>query len=289
LLRLGAVRQAGGAGLAQLHWEGNVAVPTDVLSDLAAEGDDLDRLVGGLAPDRWPAATPSPGWTIAHQVGHLTSADRLAVLAVTDPAAFAARRAALAAGFEAAVDDGADEYRAMSPADLLATWREGRDEVIRALASVPPGGRVAWVVVPVSAAALAATRLMELVGHGQDIRDAVGADWLPDDRIRSLARLRVRTRDFAFAASGLAAPPGEFRVELTAPSGELWTFGPQDAAQRVAGPATDFCLLVTRRRHRADLRLQADGADADRWLDIAQAYAGPPSAGRRPGQFSRSA
>jgi hypothetical protein len=48
----------------------------------------------------------------------------------------------------------------------------------------------------------------------------------------------------------------------------------------VTGPALDFCLRVTRRRHRADLALQATGADADRWLDIAQAFAGPPGADR---------
>ena len=93
------------------------------------------------------------------------------------------------------------------------------------------------------------------------------------------ARLGARTRDFAYAARGLPAPAQEFRVELTAPGGSVWTFGPEGAEQRVTGPAADFCLLVTKRRHRADLRLIADGADADQWLDFAQAYAGPPSGG----------
>jgi hypothetical protein len=50
----------------------------------------------------------------------------------------------------------------------------------------------------------------------------------------------------------------------------------------------DFCLLVTQRRHRADLAVAASGARADRWLDLAQAFAGPPGAGRRPGQFAPS-
>ncbi|NDZ83877.1 wyosine base formation domain-containing protein, partial [Streptomyces sp. SID10853] len=31
---------------------------------------------------------------------------------------------------------------------------------------------------------------------------------------------------------------------------------------------------------RDDLALRATGADADRWLGIAQAFAGPPGAGR---------
>lgn len=79
----------------------------------------------------------------------------------------------------------------------------------------------------------------------------------------------------------MAAPDEEFRVELTGPSG-LWTYGPPDAAQRVTGPALDFCLLVTQRIHRSDTAVRAEGPDADRWLDIAQAFAGPAGPGRAP-------
>jgi enediyne biosynthesis protein E11 len=263
-----------------------VTVVDNVLADLAAEGDDLDLLLAGLSQERWQTPTPSPGWTVAHQVGHLASSDESTVAAVRDPGAFAARQAAMAKNFESAMDSAAAQFAAAAPDALLATWRALRAEVISALASVPAGQRVPWVVAPLSSAAIASTRLMELVGHGQDIRDALGAAWTPTDRIRHVAWLGVRTRDFAIANSGLAPPAGEFRVELTAPSGALWTWGSEDATQRVTGPAADFCLLVTRRRHRADLALRAEGAEADSWLDVAQAYAGPPTAGRRPGQFA---
>jgi enediyne biosynthesis protein E11 len=263
-----------------------VAALDEVLADLAAEGEDLDVLLTGLHSEQWRVSTPSPGWTIADQVGHLASSDESTVIAVREPEAFAARQVLMAAGFESAMDAAAAPFAAAAAAELLATWRAGRGEVISALASVPAGERVPWVVAPLSPAAIASTRLMELIGHGQDIRDAVGVAWTPTDRIRHVAWLGVRTRDFAMANSGLAAPAGEFRVELMAPSGALWTWGPDDATQRVTGPAADFCLLVTRRRHRADLALRAEGAEADGWLDVAQAYAGPPSAGRRPGQFA---
>ena len=95
-----------------------------------------------------------------------------------------------------------------------------------------------------------------------------------------VARLGVRARDFAFTAHGLAPPAEEFRIELSAPDGQVWAWGPEDAAQRVTGPALDFCLLVTQRRHRDDLGLVARGPDADRWLSIAQVFAGPPGPGR---------
>lgn len=52
--------------------------------------------------------------------------------------------------------------------------------------------------------------------------------------------------------------------------------------QRVTGTALDFCLLVTQRAHRADVDVRAEGPDAGRWLDIAQAFAGPPGDGRPP-------
>jgi uncharacterized protein (TIGR03084 family) len=104
----------------------------------------------------------------------------------------------------------------------------------------------------------------------------------PSDRIRHVTHLGVRTRNFAFGVHGLAAPTEEFRIELKSPSGELWTWGPDEAAQRVTGSAYDFCLLVTQRAHRSDLDLDAQGADADAWLDIAQAFAGPSGPGREP-------
>jgi hypothetical protein len=50
----------------------------------------------------------------------------------------------------------------------------------------------------------------------------------------------------------------------------------------VTGPALDFCHVVAQRRHRADVALVATGPDADRWLDVAQAFAGPPGPGRAP-------
>jgi uncharacterized protein (TIGR03084 family) len=90
----------------------------------------------------------------------------------------------------------------------------------------------------------------------------------------------VRTRDFAFSVHQLPPPAEEFRIELRAPSGGTWTWGPEDAAQTVSGSAYDFCLLVTQRVHRDDTDLVATGADAERWLGIAQAFAGPPGGGR---------
>jgi uncharacterized protein (TIGR03084 family) len=92
----------------------------------------------------------------------------------------------------------------------------------------------------------------------------------------------VATRGFAFANRGLPPPDGAARVELVGPDGASWTWGPEDAPDVVRGPALDFVLLVTQRIHRDDTALAASGPDAERWLGIAQCFAGPPTDGPPP-------
>ncbi|MFJ9035140.1 TIGR03084 family metal-binding protein [Streptomyces sp. NPDC102406] len=254
-----------------------------VFDDLRAESSQLDALVGDLADEEWAAATPAPGWTVAHQIAHLAWTDRAALLAVRDADAFAKEVEKAIAAPESFVDDGAEEGAAQKPAALLAQWRRGREELQVALrAAAASRTRFPWYGPPMSAASMATGRLMETWAHGQDVADALGVPRPPTDRLRHVVRIGVRARDFAFAVHGLPAPGAEFRVELTTPTGELWAYGPGDAAQRVTGPALDFCLLVTQRAHRDDLAVRAEGPDADRWLDIAQAFAGPPGQGRSP-------
>ncbi|MEU6575549.1 TIGR03084 family metal-binding protein [Streptomyces sp. NPDC046805] len=261
--------------------------PTPVFDDLREESEELDRLVAGLSPGQWALATPAPGWSVAHQIAHLHWTDRSALLAVTDADGFQALVEKALAAPESFVDDGAEEGARLASDALLARWREGRAALDRALRQSAPGARFPWYGPPMSAASMATGRIMETWAHGQDVADALGVRRTPTDRLKHVVRIGVRARNFAFGARGLPVPADEFRVEITAPSGEVWGYGPEDAAQRVTGPALDFCLLVTQRAHRADLAVRAEGPDADRWLDIAQAFAGPPGAGREPKESAR--
>jgi uncharacterized protein (TIGR03084 family) len=133
-----------------------------------------------------------------------------------------------------------------------------------------------------SATSLATARLMETWAHGDDVAEALGVPHPAHAGLRHIAHLSVRTRDFAFTLHGLTPPEDAFYVRLTAPDGALWSWGPDDAAQRVEGTALDLCLLAAQRRNRLDTGLVATGPDADRWLDIAQSFAGPPGEGRQP-------
>ncbi|MER5433108.1 TIGR03084 family metal-binding protein [Streptomyces sp. NPDC002588] len=259
-----------------------MADPTPVLDDLHAESEELDLLVAELSREQWTLPTPAPGWTLAHQIAHLAWTDHSSLLAVTDQAAFARQLEEALAEPGDYVDNGAEEGAGKPPAELLADWRAGREALEEALRAAPAGARFPWYGPPMSTASMATARLMETWAHGLDVAEALGVTPAPTDRLRHIVRLGVRTRDYAFGLNGQPPPFEEFRVELTSPSGELWTYGPEDADDRVTGPALDFCRLVTRRAHRADLALDAVGADADRWLDLAQAFAGPPGAGRPP-------
>jgi uncharacterized protein (TIGR03084 family) len=255
---------------------------TRVVTDLVTEGAALDALVAPLDDRGWRTATAATGWDVAHQVAHLAWTDEMALLAATDRDAWAASVREAARDPDGFVDTGATRLARLAPPDLLDRWRRGRSRLADTLLSLPPGTRLPWYGPPMSATSMATARFMETWAHGLDVAEALGAAPGVTDRVRHVAHLGVRTRDFAFSVHRLDPPDAEFRVELTAPSGDTWTFGPPDAAQSVRGPAYDFCLLVTRRRHRADLALVATGPDADRWLDVAQAYAGPPGAGRAP-------
>ncbi|MFE4637118.1 TIGR03084 family metal-binding protein [Streptomyces sp. NPDC056773] len=262
-----------------------------VFADLREEGRELDSLVGELPAADWAKPTPAPGWSLAHQIAHLHWTDRASLLALTDAAAFAGLVEEALKAPDSFVDAGAEEGAALAPAELLARWREGRAALDGALAAASPDAKFPWYGPPMKAASMASARLMETWAHGQDVADALGVRRVPTARLRHVARIGVRARDYAYAVRGLPAPAGQFRVELTAPgpgpgpgaAAEVWAYGPEDAPQRITGPALDFCLLVTQRAHRADLALTASGPDADRWLDIAQAFAGPAGPGRTPG------
>ena len=259
--------------------------PSDVYTDLAAEGDALDEIVASLTPAQWDTPTPATGWTIKHQVAHLSSVTRIAGVAASDPDLFVKVTAGADRDFDGAVAALLTPYLTASPAELLARWRTERDAANRALAALPPDQEVPWVVRSIPAGVLGCAGIMELFAHGQDIADALGRHREQTDRIGHLAWFATRNRDFAYLVRGLTPPDAPFRYELTAPSGASWNFGPADADNRITGPGVDFCLLVTRRRNRADLRLSAAGEAAGQWLDIAQAYRGSPGAGRAPGQF----
>ncbi len=257
---------------------------SSLAGDLAAETAELTGLVAGLTESGWRTPTPAPGWTIADQVSHLAFFDDAAILSATDAGGFDADMKRPVEAGQLTPDDVAERYRSLTGEQVLAWLGSSRSLLIEVFAGLDPAARLPWFGLPMSAASALTARLMETWAHGQDVADALHASREPTARLRHVAHIGVRALPFSFTANGLGQPAEPVRVELAGPGGESWTWGPQEAVNRVTGPALDFCLLVTRRRHRDDTALVALGTVADRWLDVAQAFAGPPGPGRRPGQ-----
>lgn len=265
-----------------------MTTPLDEMrQDLEAEQAALDARVAPLPPAAWETPTPSEGWAVRDQIAHLAHFDEVAALAISDLERFA-RESAIAVqdfpGYEARY---LERGRALAPVDLLAWWRAARRRLAEAGARLEPKSRVAWYGPPMSAMSFLSARLMEAWLHGHDVTDALALARLDTDRIRHILVIGVRTRAFSYTLRGLIPPVAPVRVELVLPSGGAWADGAAGAESRITGPAVDFCRVVTHRRHVDDTGLTVVGPAAREWMLIAQAFAGPPAPGRRPGQFPR--
>ena len=248
-----------------------------LLDDLRAEQQDLYALVEHADLD---APTPAAPWDVRDSLSHLVGTDAEATKAARTPQAFLDELPQVTRDVEAFLTGQLVARRGLSRDALLRSWREGFAAMLAAFADLPAGTSVPWYGPPMSPASFVTARLMEYWAHGQDVADAVGAVRVPTVRLRHVCHLGVRTRRFSYAVRGLPVPEGDVRVVLSAPDGGTWSWGSGDDV--VSGSAEHFCLLVTQRRHRRDLDLRADGPLADGWLDVAQAFAGPPGPGRPP-------
>jgi uncharacterized protein (TIGR03084 family) len=269
-------------------------VPVDVsqlADDLAAETRELERLLEPLDPAGWERSTPAPGWAIRDQVSHLAYFDGAATLAAVDPDRFRAERDAAfsvdAARPETSADvDGFTEgiarrARALDVAALHTWFQDARAAMVEALLSRDPSSRVPWYGPDMSIASSLTARIMETWAHGRDVADALDATRATTPALRHVAYIGVRTLPNSFVTRGLDVPDVPVYVALTSPEGESWAWGDPSAADRVEGDALAFCLVVTQRRHVADTELAIVGSVATQWMQIAQAFAGPPGAGRQ--------
>jgi uncharacterized protein (TIGR03084 family) len=263
--------------------------PKALYDDVLTEHEVLATRLRASSADSWDLPTPAPGWSIRDQISHLAYFDDAARMAVSDPGAFVELRQRALADIEGFVDAVRHDRRSDDPAQLLAWWRDERRLMVEAFRAAEPSRRVPWFGPDMTVASQATARLMETWAHGQDVADALGLPPVVSARLRHVAHLGVRAFANSFRSHGLAVPDTAVRVELAAPDGGVWTWGPPDAIDRVSGPALDFCMMVTQRRHLADTALHAAGDVARRWVSIAQAFAGPPGPGREPGQFAAPA
>lgn len=259
---------------------------TDLVSrlvdDLAAEFTAVSALVADVGEPAWTSPTPAAGWTVRDQVAHLAFFDDTTKLSITDPAGFERLRGQVV-DLQQFIDGVGARSADLTGAELLLRWTASNQALRQALRSADPAVRVPWFGPSMSLPSMITARIMESWAHGQDIADALGVRRVPGRSLRHVARLGVLTLPNSFRTHNLPVPEVAVRVELEDPAGgEPWVWGDESADNRVTGPAEDFCLVVTQRRHLADTALRTAGPTAAHWMSIAQAFAGPAGTGRQP-------
>jgi uncharacterized protein (TIGR03084 family) len=234
-----------------------------LLTDLADEQASLDRLLESLPRIEWARPTPAPGWAIADQVRHLAVSERAASLAL--------------AGRSNEVFGGAAREVSLledDPAALLDAWRTARTATLGALLPLRDRDRVIWGAGPMSARSFTDARLMETWAHGLDCYAALDVAPVDTVRLRRVAGLGLRALPYSFRSSG-EEPPGDVRniaLDLTAPDGATWRFGPSESVDVISGAAGEWCRVVTRRCRARDTSLRAHTPLGAVALEVARAY-----------------
>lgn len=252
-------------------------------ADFRAECDALHALLQGRDDAEFERATLFKDWTVDDVIAHLHMWNHAVNLSVTDETAFDA--------FVQAFQDAGRRHfpythewsGGLKGQALLAAWYGLCADMEPLWRDLDPERRVKWVGPPMTVRMSMIARQMETWSHGQEVFDVFGAVRQDEDRIRNIAELGVRTFGYTFANRGIERPAVKPFVRLTAPSGAVWTWNEESEADLIAGPATDFCQVVTQTRNIADVGLEVRGAAAARWMAIAQCFAGGPNDPPPPG------
>ncbi len=256
----------------------------------------LHRLLLQLPDAQWSAPTQFKGWSADDIVGHLHLFDYAAGLTLDDAGALRAFFARIQAGRSerwTLLDFTRDWLGGGRGPALRDRWIGFATELAARYEAADPAARVAWGGPDMSARSCIAARQMETWSHGQALFDQAGVERAEADRLRNVANLGVQTFGWSFANRKLPVPASRPQVDLIAPSGARWQWSPPAAADRVPdsdrieGTAVDFCRVVTQTRHVLDTALRASGPVAQRWMSIAQCFAGPPHEPPAPGSRFR--
>lgn len=249
---------------------------TEVAQAFLEEARSLAAVLAPLKDDDWEQSTTFKEWSFDHIVQHLHGTDRVALMALQDPDAFNAMK-------QDPKRAGVEMQPTVTGKVLLEHWQRDFEALSSALLSWDPATRVPWFGPDMGVKMFATARQMETWAHGQAIFDALDIERANTDRIKNIAVIGVKTYGWTFVNRGLEVPGPPPYVELTAPSGEVWSFNDFSEACFIEGDAVDFCHVVTQVRHVADVDLMISGDAAHEWMSIAQCFAGPPEMPPEPG------
>lgn len=257
------------------------------VQDLREEGAELQAFLVPLEERDWTRLTPFKDWTVWDVVAHLHFSDRLGVLTLKSSDEFLAEARAIAQAMQqgqSLMDYTREKLGSLTASDLLQRWHHELLEMCSRLEGADPQHRIKWFGPDMGVRMFTTSRQMETWAHAQDLYDLFRVKRTYTNRIKNIAFIGVKTFGWTFSNRGLEVPPEAPYVRLTAPSGAIWEWNESSRDNRIEGPASDFCHVVTQGRNVLDTDLSVVGETAKRWMAIAQCFAGGPAEPPKPGE-----
>ena len=255
--------------------------------DFRAEADELHGFLATLADADWNRPTTFQRWTPWDVVAHLHLYDVVSLASLAGADAFAVERDRLVGAIGRGTTNAhlaRERYGALGARELLAEWIAGARDLADQLGAADPKRRLPWFGPDMGVRMFTTARLMETWAHGQEVYDLKRVERTHTDRLRHIAEIGVRTFAWTFLNRRVEVPGPPPYVRLVAPSGGIWEWNEPSETSRVAGTAVDFCRTVTQVRNVADTSLEVVGEVAQRWMAIAQCFAGGASDPPKPGE-----
>lgn len=261
------------------------------ITSLRDEGDTLAALLRDFDAADWQRPTPFKQWTPWDVIAHLHLSDLWARASLRSPADFRAEIAPLLAAIQQRTllrDYTRTRLAVLDGPALLDAWHASLQALCAELERADPKARLTWFGPDMGVRSFTTARYMETWAHGQDLYDLLGRKRVYTDAIQAIATLGVKTNEFCFRNRGQKPPQPQPHVRLTAPSGAIWEWNAESQSECIEGDAGEFCHVVTQNRHVADTRLRVVGEAAQKWMSIAQCFAGPPENPPAPGTRTSS-
>lgn len=247
--------------------------------DFRDEVSTLMALLSNLNEADFNIVTQFKGWTIDDVIGHLHMFDVALLMSVKGRAEFegfftpVARMLGQGKSMRDAQYPWLDGLRGKA---LSERWHRTAHELADIFTKLDPKRRLAWAGPDMSARSAITARQMETWAHGHEVFDVLGEARTETDRIANICHLGVNTFGWSFRVNGLDIPPSPPNVHLSLPSGNSTSWHLASKDESISGSAIEFAQVVTQTRNYYDTQLRVVGTTAQKWMEIAQCFAGPP-------------
>ncbi|MEQ8299497.1 MAG: TIGR03084 family metal-binding protein [Hyphomonas sp.] len=250
-----------------------------ICDDFRAEVDYLYSVFKQLPNEIWAQETGFMRWTPWDVVAHIHLFDRVSLKSAEGREAFGQERDRLAVSFDQGKSHqtiARENLADLGASELLDAWHATAVELAEKFSDVDPSSRLPWFGPDMGARMFLTARFMETWSHAQAIFDLAEQARIHTDRVKHVAIIGIKTFGWTFVNRELEPPGPVPRIELNAPSGEVWTWNKENPADCVRGDAVAFCFVVTQVRNVADTQLEVVGPIAKKWMAVAQCFAGAP-------------